>query len=206
MIQIFIGSFVLSVIHASIPNHWLPLVAIGKSENWSRRETLTATAIAGFAHTASTILIGIGVGFLGFSLSEAYESTFRIIVPFILFGLGALYIISGLKHSHSHSHGTENVIRSNSKTAIITSISTAMFFSPCVEIEVYYLSAALVGWMGILTVSLVYLIVTIMGMLLLVDLGLKGVERLNWHFLEHYERSVTGAVLILLGILAYFVY
>ena len=206
MIQLFIGSLVLSVIHASIPNHWLPLVAISKSENWSRRETLTATAIAGFAHTASTILIGIGVGLLGFSLAEQYESTFRIIVPFILFGLGALYIISGLKHSQSHGHATENAVGSNSNTAIIISLSTAMFFSPCVEIEVYYLSAALVGWVGILMVSLVYLIVSILGMLLLVDLGLKGVERLNWRFLEHHERSVTGVVLILLGILAYFVY
>jgi len=196
----------LSVIHASIPNHWLPLVAISKSENWSRRETLTATAIAGFSHTASTILIGIVVGLLGFSLSEGYESTIRVIVPLILLGLGALYIISGLKHSHSHSHGVENIVGENSKTAIIVSLSSAMFFSPCVEIEVYYLSAGLFGWAGIITVSLVYLVVTILGMLLLVDLGLKGIERLNWHFLEHNERSVTGVVLMLLGVLAYFVY
>ena len=206
MIQIFIGSLVLSVIHASIPNHWLPLVAISKSENWSRRETLSATAIAGFSHTASTILIGIFVGLLGFSLSEGYESTIRVIVPIILLGLGALYIISGLKHSHSHSRGVENIVGKNSKTAIIVSLSSAMFFSPCVEIEVYYLSAGLFGWVGIITVSLVYLVVTIIGMLLLVDLGLKGIERLNWHFLEHNERSVTGVVLVLLGVLAYFVY
>ena len=206
MIQLFIGSLVLSAIHASIPNHWLPLVAISKSENWSRRETLTATAIAGFAHTASTILIGIAIGLLGFRLSEAYESTFRIIVPFILFGLGALYIISGLKQSHAHSHGVENISVKNSKTAIIISLSTAMFFSPCVEIEVYYLSVALYGGTGIITVSLVYLIVSILGMILLVDLGLKGAARLNWHFLEHNEKTVTGVVLILLGILAYFVY
>ena len=196
----------LSAIHASIPNHWLPLVAISKSENWSRRETLTATAIAGFAHTASTILIGIVVGILGFTLSDAYESTFRIIVPFILFGLGTLYIISGLKSPHSHSHGTENIVGNNSKTAIILSLSAAMFFSPCLEIEVYYLSAALYGWTGIITVSLVYLIVSILGMILLVDLGLKGAARLNWHFLEQNEKSVTGIVLIFLGILAYFVY
>lgn len=196
----------LSAIHASIPNHWLPLVAISKSENWSRRETLTATAIAGFAHTASTILIGIVVGLLGFQLSDAYESTFRIVVPFILFGLGTMYIISGLRHSHSHSHGTGNIEGNNSKTAIILSLSTAMFFSPCVEIEVYYLSAALYGWTGIITVSLVYLIVSILGMILLVDLGLKGAAKLNWHFLEHNEKTVTGVVLIFLGILAYFVY
>lgn len=95
MFQLFLGSLLLSVIHASIPNHWLPLVAISKSENWSRRETIAATAIAGFSHTASTILIGILVGLLGFRLSENYEPIVRIIAPVVLIVLGSMYILFG---------------------------------------------------------------------------------------------------------------
>ena len=204
MLQIFLGSLLLSVIHASIPNHWLPLIAISKSENWSRRETMTATAIAGFSHTASTIMIGILVGLLGFKLSENYEPVIRIIAPVVLIALGSIYILVGIKHSHFHD--SERVTNKSSKIAIIASLSFGMFFSPCIEIEAYYFSAGLIGWNGILIVSVVYLIVTVIGMLILVDLGLKGINKLNWHFLEHNEKRVTGIVLISIGFLAFFVY
>lgn len=206
MLQIFLGSFLLSIVHASIPNHWLPLIAISKSENWSRRDTITATAIAGFSHTASTILIGMLVGLLGFKLSENFEPVIRIIAPVILIALGSIYIFMGKKHSHSHFQDSERITDKSSRIAIIASLSIGMFFSPCIEIEAYYFSAGLIGWSGILIISAVYLIVTMIGMLILVDLGLKGINKLNWHFLEHNERRVTGTVLILMGFLAFFVY
>ena len=206
MFQVFLGSFLLSLIHASIPNHWLPIIAISSSEKWTRRETRTATAAAGFAHTASTILIGILVGFLGYSLSENYEPIVRVAAPVILISLGLLYLFMDLRHTHTHNHGIKSSGNRGSKAAIIGSLSIAMFFSPCIEIEAYYFSAGLIGWSGIFIVSVVYLIVTVLGMLILVDVGLRGVKKLNWHFLEHHEKRVTGAVLILLGILAYIVY
>ena len=206
MLQIFLGSLLLSIIHASIPNHWLPLIAISKSENWSRRETMTATAVAGFSHTASTIIIGILVGLLGFKLSENYEPVIRIVAPAVLIALGSIYMLMGMKNSHSHFHDSERITNKSSKTAIIVSLSFGMFFSPCIEIEAYYFSAGLIGWNGIMIVSVVYLIVTVIGMLLLVDLGLKGINKLNWHFLEHNEKRVTGIALILMGFLAFFVY
>jgi len=62
MWQIISGSFLLSIVHAAIPNHWLPLVAVSKSEQWRLSETLTITAITGFAHTLSTIIIGLIIG------------------------------------------------------------------------------------------------------------------------------------------------
>ena len=167
---------------------------------------MTATAIAGFSHTASTILIGMLVGLLGFKLSENYEPVVRIIAPVVLIALGSIYIFTDMKHSHSHFHDSERITDKSSKMAIIASLSFGMFFSPCIEIEAYYFSAGLIGWSGILIVSAVYLIVTVIGMLLLVDLGLKGINKLNWHFLEHNERRVTGTVLILMGFLAFFVY
>ncbi|NIV15601.1 MAG: hypothetical protein GWN62_31380, partial [Aliifodinibius sp.] len=78
----------LSLIHAAIPNHWLPLVAIGKSEDWDIKETLTFTGVAGLAHTLSTIIIGILVGLAGYTLSEHYTIITQWIAPIILIGLG----------------------------------------------------------------------------------------------------------------------
>ena len=206
MIQLFIGSLVLSIIHASIPNHWVPLVAIGKTEHWSRRETLWVTAITGSAHTASTILFGVIVGLVGYRLSSSYEFVAGTIAPSIIIILGLIYIIIDLKTSqHHHAHVKIDSAQNKSKIAIITSLCVAMFFSPCIEIEAYYFTAGIFGWTGIVVVSIIYMFVTVIGMLLLVNLGIRGVEKIRWHYLEHHEKMVTGIVLVALGLFAYFI-
>ncbi len=212
LIQIFIGSFLLSIVHALIPSHWLPLVAIGRSENWSLKETLTVTAITGIAHTISTIIIGIVVGFIGYKLSESYHFVSHTVAPIILIILGAFFLYQDYKHEkyqkhHEHSHvNVDKLIKKKKgKQAIITTLSIAMFFSPCIEVEVYYFTAARIGWIGILTVSIVYFVVTILGMMFLVLFASKGVEKLKLHFLEHREKLISGIILILVGLLAYFV-
>jgi len=208
MWQIFIGSLIISLIHASIPNHWIPLIAVSKTEKWTNKETLLATFITGFAHTISTIIIGIIVGFVGIKLSESYSYITKIAAPVILLSIGIIYFLVDLKSSHHHHHHFELKKETKNKKStwtIIVSLSIAMFLTPCIEIEAYYFQAATIGWLGILIVSLVYLMVTLIIMFTLVYLGLKGVSRFNSHYLEHHEKRITGIVLILLGILAYFV-
>ena len=45
MFSIITGSIILSLLHATIPNHWLPVIAIGKKEKWSIREVTEVTFI-----------------------------------------------------------------------------------------------------------------------------------------------------------------
>ena len=80
-----------------------------------------------------------------------------------------------------------------------------MFFSPCLEIEAYFFVASKLGWQGIFAVSVIYTVITIAGMLLLVWLGMKGVRKIKSHFLEHHEKTITGTLLIVLGIAGYFI-
>lgn len=196
----------LSLVHASIPNHWIPLVAIGKTERWSRTEALKVTAITGFAHTLSTILIGVLVGLLGFKLSQDHSLIASTVAPLILVVLGIIYLISDARGGHHHHRFDQsNKAAKVSKHSIVISLSLAMFFSPCVEIEAYYFTAGTLGWAGIWIVSAIYLLVTVLGMLLLVDIGLKGVKRIRSHFLEHHEKMITGIVLVILGVVAYFI-
>lgn len=209
MYQIFFGSLVLSLIHALIPNHWLPLIVIGKTERWSMARTLWATVITGTSHTLSTIIIGIIVGLIGYKLSGNYNFISGVVAPSILIGLGIIYIILDLRHAHHHSHHDHvKGVPSNTKStwiAILTSLSISMFLTPCAEIEAYYFQAGTIGWMGIFTVSAVYLAVTLIVMLILVFLGSRGIATFKSHFLEHHEKRITGIVLVALGLLAMFV-
>ena len=59
--------------------------------------------------------------------------------------------------------------------------------------------------LGIISVSVIYTVITIAGMLLLVWLGIKGVRKMKSHFLEHHEKTITGTLLVVLGIAGYFI-
>lgn len=206
IVHIITGAIILSIVHAAMPNHWLPIVAIGKSEKWTRRETLNITAIASTAHTISSIAIGIIVGMIGYRLSSAYESITGIIAPLILVVLGVIYIIldysENKKHNHHHHLDVEKT-KKKSKAGIIITISIAMFFSPCIEIEAYYFAASAYGWPGIIPVSVAYFVITVTGMILLVNYASKGIEQLKLHFMEHHEKLVSGIVLVFLGLVAF---
>ncbi len=202
MYRIFIGSLILSAIHAMIPNHWLPLIAVGKSEKWTGRQTLWAMVITGVAHTLSTILVGIVVGLIGYKLSAKYSLVSETVAPAILVGLGVIYLLLDLR-SHRHHHDINLVTAENKPrwAVIMATLSLAMFLTPCVEIEAYYFQAGAIGWIGIFMVSAVYLVTTLMVMILLVYLGKRGVRSFNTGFLEHHEKGVTGSVLVVLGLL-----
>ena len=166
------------------------------------------TALAGFAHTLSTIIIGIIVGFLGYKLSDSYSFIVGFIAPSLLIILGIIYLVLSIrsnKHHHHHSHSIHlDDTKKKTTAAIILTLTIAMFFSPCLEIEAYYFVASSFGWRGIITVSIIYTFITIAGMLLLVWLGIKGVKKIKSPFLEHHEKTITGILLVILGIAGYF--
>jgi len=208
MLDLVVGSILLSILHALIPNHWIPLVAIGRTQRWSHGETLGFTVLCGFAHTLSTILIGVAIGFLGYSLSRWDTFITTLVAPSILVLLGVVFLVLGLRHGHHHHHHGPDpeTARGRGKGWIVFSLCVAMFFSPCLEIEAYYFTAGGHGWAGIGILSAAYLLLTVLGMVVLVHFGLKGVERFNFHFLEHHEKTIVGVLLVVLGIAAYFVH
>ena len=206
MWQIISGSLLLSLVHAAIPNHWLPIVAIGKSERWTMRETLHATALIGAAHIASTIVVGVLIGLAGFKLSSNHAELTHWVAPTVLAALGLVFIVSDVVSRGHHHHDHFNDAKAGrSKRAIIGSMVLAMFFSPCIELEVYFLPAGTFGWQGIAATSAIYLAVTVGTMMMLVYVGTKGLNRLNWHIFEHHQKTVTGTILIALAALSFLI-
>lgn len=203
MITLITGSLILSVLHALIPNHWLPVLAISKKENWSLRQTTSITFISGLAHALSTVFIGVIIGVVGVQLSSSVENFTHYIAPGILIGIGVFYIYQHHRHQHFHLHAQSIV---TTKRKAIVTLAIAMFFSPCFEIEAYFLLAGTLGWWMILLLASLYTVVTVSGMVLWVRLTYKGMLKLNWHALEHNAGVITGITLVLTGILSFFIH
>jgi cytochrome c biogenesis protein CcdA len=196
MLEIAISSLTLSVFHAMIPNHWIPLITIAKAEHWSRKETLGITLLTGLAHSFGTILLGIGLGALGIQLAQQFDIFAELIAPLVLIIIGLVYLTLT---EHAHKHFPKNIRNKDSKSAIVFALALSMFLSPCLEMESYFLVAAEESWLGIALVSVIFLFATTLIMLLLVYLGYNGIERLKWNFLEKHEKHISGIILILIG-------
>ncbi len=203
MYSIITGSLIISFLHAVIPNHWLPIIAIGRKELWSTAEVTKVTMICALAHGISTILIGVILSVLGAKLDNNLTYFTNIIAPAILISIGLLFIYR--HHRHKHFHITEDIKKKKTKAAIITALVIAMFFSPCMEIEAYFLLAGTKATWLVWFIALLYLLITTSGMMLLVRFAYKGLLKLNWHSLEHNAGIITGLTLVLTGIISFFI-
>ncbi len=202
MYSIITGSLILSFLHAVIPNHWLPIIAIGRKEQWSTAEVTKVTMICALAHGISTILIGAILSFLGAKLDNNLTHFTNIIAPVILISIGLIFIYRHHRHKHFH---IDELKKKKSKAAIITALVIAMFFSPCMEIEAYFLLAGTQAAWLVWFIALIYLLITTTGMMLLVRFAYKGLLKLNWHSLEHNAGIITGLTLVATGIISFFI-
>lgn len=203
MYSIFIGSLLLSLLHAVIPNHWLPVLAIGKKDNWTLQEVTKVTFISGLAHALSTIAIGIVLGLLGLQLANRIQYFTHFIAPAILVLLGVFFIYQHHRHRHFHLHKTPKPTLPKNK--IILALVVAMFLSPCMEIEAYFLLAGAYGLWAVISIAALYLTISVSGMVLWVRLAYRGTLKLNWHTLEHKSGIITGWTLVVTGIVSFFI-
>ena len=113
MYSIITGSIIISLLHAVIPNHWLPVIAIGRKEHWTIKEVTKVTFICALAHGISTILIGVILSFLGAKLDNNITHFTNIIAPIILISIGLIFIYR--HHRHKHFHIDEEIKKKKQK-------------------------------------------------------------------------------------------
>lgn len=205
MFSVIAGTILLAAVHALIPNHWLPLVAVARAEQWKPKEVTTITFFAALAHVTGTVILGIILGIIGKELQEDYGSIIYTASAILLIVFGLIYFTVNLPHHH-HSEQKDVAAYKRSRRRWVLIFIVMMFLSPCLEVESLFLSAGAYG-MGIVSLmAVIYALVSISGILILVNLGYKGVNLLPAEFIEHNEKRISGVVLILVGIISFFLH
>jgi len=205
MFSVIAGTVLLAIVHALIPNHWLPLVAVARAEGWKQREVTSVTFLAALAHVTGTVILGMVLGFIGKELQEEYGKIIYLVSAVLLIVFGLIYFTVNLPHHH-HSEQKDVAAFKRSKRKWIFIFIVMMFLSPCLEVESLFLSAGVYGMGTVTLMAFIYAIVSIGGILLLVNLGFTGVNLLPAQFIEHNEKRISGAVLILVGIISFFLH
>lgn len=205
MYSVIAGTILLAIVHALIPNHWLPLVAVAKAEQWKSRDVNLVTLLAALAHVLGTVALGIVLGLIGKELVEEYGNAIYVGSSVLLIVFGLIYYTVNLPHHH-HSEQSDVVAYKRSKRKWVLIFIVMMFLSPCLEVESLFLSAGAYGMGMVFMLSVIYAIVSVSGIMLLVNLGHKGTRLLSAHFIEHNEKRISGIVLIVVGIISFFLH
>ncbi|MBC6612402.1 hypothetical protein H8B15_15875 [Hymenobacter sp. BT507] len=201
MLELLTGALVLSLLHAAIPNHWAPVLAVARAEHWPLRRAVGVTLVAGLAHVLSTVVLGLALGWLGWRLSARFEQVVGWVAPLVLVLIGLVYAFSGPGHTHPDSRP---VSRRGPRRRVVLGLAATMFLAPCLEIQTFFLAAGTHGPAALALLMLLYLLVSVTAMCALVALAHRSLPRLKLAGLVEHERQLTGAVLILVGLAGFF--
>lgn len=116
---LILTAFSVGFIHTILgPDHYIPFVAMARSNKWSARKTLLITSLCGVGHIVGSVVIGIVgilIGTLVFQI-ESIEAFRGDVAAWLLIGFGLAYLTWGIvaairdiPHTHMHSHADGTV-------------------------------------------------------------------------------------------------
>jgi len=206
------------------PDHYLPFIMIARARRWSIAKTSLITFLCGLGHVGSSFVIGIIGVILGVALSkvEALESIRGDLAAWMIIGFGFVYFIWGLirsiknkPHTHLHFHGQgiqhkheyvhqqdhththDKEVKQNITPWILFII---FVFGPCEPlIPILMYPAAKNSITGLILVTAVFGLVTILTMLSIVIAVSYGLNIIPLGKMERYIQPIAGLMICLSG-------
>lgn len=201
------STFFIAVIHALAPDHWMPFIMIGNAQKWSKTKLMTATFLAGLGHVGSSIILGVvgialGIGLL--KIKGIVESVAKV-GGILLIGFGIFYMLWGLKHMKDEhtSYLSADRDKLNKKRGIISTWTLIAIFvlGPCEALIPLMFIATFYGWLGIVTITLSFSVMTILMMMVQTILAYVGIQKIHLEALHKFSHAIAGAIIALTGII-----
>ncbi len=195
-----------AVLHALLPNHWLPFVAAARAYRWRKSELLRFTAGAAVAHALMLVALAGVVGLVGEGVAHFLHEQATRLIGTIFVGLAVLIFFAPNLYRHRHIHHPEcEHCHDAGQTLTKAGLFAALVFSPCEGLLLIFFAAAVrLGWLHAIVVAAFSSFLAAMLMVLLVLLGYRGWERSLARLHEAHERYFVSGVLLVLGLLLLF--
>ncbi len=223
---LYITAAMIGFVHTVFgPDHYLPFIIMSKARRWSLMKTALLTLLCGFGHIMSSVVIGVigiifGVGVMRLEGLEAFRGN---IAGWVLIAFGLTYFIWGVRrmlkskshrhnhvhmdsaiHSHSHSHAMEHVhVHAEEGKRSITpwALFTIFILGPCEPlIPILMYPAAKNSIAGVIGVTAIFGIVTVITMLGIVMVSSFGINLIPLGRLERYAHVLAGGTICLCGV------
>lgn len=213
----------IAVLHTILgPDHYVVFSVMGKARGWTLAKTLRVTLICGAGHVLSSMLLG-GVGLLlGARLTSlaAFEGARGDLAGWMLLAFGLMYFAWGLRQAgrsttHSHAHAHEDIVHDHEhdhhsehshvhdeagKTVTPWALFIIFVLGPCEAlIPLLMYPAAQQNSALVVSVALVFGVITMATMVAAVAITSLGIERLKLPTNSRWAHAVAGASVAICG-------
>jgi nickel/cobalt exporter len=200
--------------HAILPDHWVPLAVLGRTQRYPLRKVARLSGLAGVAHVLVSITLGAVIVVIGLQLRSTVTHAQDTIVGLLLIATGVAFAVlelTGRGHSHPHSdgdsdhhhgHGHDHGERrgpSRSLLAIMVPFGAAA--SPDLTILPVFLAATTAGAGAAIGSVVVFAVVTIATIMTLTLFAAAGGYQIRGRWLDRWGNAFTAVVLIVIGTL-----
>lgn len=220
---LFLSSCSTAVIHALIPDHWLPFVLMARAQGWSERRAAALTGLAGVLHVLVTVVAGgltILVGSASIhSLAQRSGHSLGFVGGFLLAVFGVAYgIFRHLREARVHSAaGPERVDQSADGGHVHVhghllerwfhgaltagALVLVIGISPCALLVPILFAASAAGLGAVLAAALGFGLCTIGTMVGVTVVAMRGMRRIELPFFTRYGDLISGALVGAVGLL-----
>ncbi|MGB5812508.1 MAG: hypothetical protein WBG86_18375 [Polyangiales bacterium] len=195
----------IGALHSLAPDHWVPIAAVARARQWSKRRTARVALLCGFGHVTVSVLLGILALMFGTSLFESFGERMVSIAGYLLIGFGVAYAVWGLRGAfahriHGHHHHHYDHVHDPSK-ASIWSLFLIYCADPCVAVIPILFAAAPLSTLQTASIVVAYEVATIGAMVMLVALAHSGARLFKGSWIERYGDSTAGALIAATGVM-----
>jgi hypothetical protein len=104
-----LGAATVGIIHSILPDHWVPLAVVARTQHWSLVRLARVTSLAAAGHVLTSVALGGVVALIGLQFQKQVETQQGHIVGGVLVITGVGFLIWGLTgHGHPYEHGSEH--------------------------------------------------------------------------------------------------
>lgn len=218
-VLLFLSSCATAIIHALIPDHWLPFVLMARTEKWSERRTVLLVALAGLIHVVVTFVVAAVAILLGSSparqLADRAGTSLEFLAGLLLvlfglgYGIGAHYREARAHshggsaahgppdHIHAHGHLLERWFRGAISPGALVAI---IGVSPCVLLQPILFGAAAQGPLAVAAAAAGFAVCTLGTMVGVTMVASHGMRRLDLPFFTRYGDLMSGLLIAGIGV------
>jgi nickel/cobalt transporter (NicO) family protein len=208
--------------HAVLPDHWVPLAVVGRTQHYPLSKVARLSGLAGVAHVLVSIVLGAVIIAVGLQFRSSVEHAQDTIIGSLLIATGIGFLVlelSGHGHGHAHDHDADGHDhhghshehehphphshpprgRAAGLAAVMVPFGAAA--SPDLTILPVFLAATTAGTGAAVGALVVFAAVTIGTIVTLTLFATAGGYQVQAGWLDRWGNLFTAAVLVAIGAL-----
>ncbi len=230
---LLIAAGTVGFLHSILPDHWVPLAVVARTQRWSIARTARTSLLASVGHVLTSIVLGGIIALVGLQFRHAVENEQGHIVGVVLVLTGAGFFIWGLSgrghhhhdhdqhpdadhhhpdavHNQAHDHprggtagGIEAPVGSVARRLAAIAVPFGAAASPDLTILPVFLAASAIGAGAVIGVLTTFSIVTLATFVVLTVGATLAGYQVQGEWLEENGNMLTAIVLVVIGIAVY---